>query len=269
MRRIPARKDYERAVNDFGNFLKGYVGVCFYVYGSFARGGCDYGRSDIDGGLIFDGKAETDKRVILDIAYALDEFVGASGVRTSFNLIDRTTSSDGRFLSYSRAYTEYIRKFGKVISGPDYRKDLNGLDFVNDELRTLARNFCGPHGMRSALLYSSVSARDGTFVERAEDAFEKAVKIPKKLILLREGDLVTRRDKALDEVGNTFGVDVDVLRRVSNMMGAPRKFYNFIENPQRRTEVISLLADSLGCVERLITKYLEMFPDVSKEEARD
>jgi len=153
---IPAKEEYDCFVRNFSHELSSkHPDVCFFAYGSFFDGNCDYGRSDIDGGLIFNSGCVIDKKKLIEISETLAGLLREYPVKTGFNPMDTTSSQDGRFLSYSDDYTDFIKKFAKVLSGPDLLYQLNGRNFKSQSLQSASFNFCGPKGMRYKLLYSA------------------------------------------------------------------------------------------------------------------
>lgn len=47
--------------------------TCLYIYGSYARGDYNVGRSDIDGGIILDSDVITDKTKVMELAKIIKE----------------------------------------------------------------------------------------------------------------------------------------------------------------------------------------------------
>ena len=121
MEKAHSKMDYEEFLTCFSRRLSTEnKDVCFYVYGSYLRGSFIAGISDIDGGLILPGGPISSRKKVILIAKSLDESLSDLDIDFDFNLTDRKTNLDGRFLSYSQSMTDYIKENGKVFSGPEY-----------------------------------------------------------------------------------------------------------------------------------------------------
>lgn len=270
MIKLPSKDDYLHFMELFPQLLsKESPNTCFYIYGAYENGSCNYGRSDIDGGLILDSGLITPKDEILRISKSLLDALNGSRIPIEFNLLDRETCKDGRFLSYTTDYTKWIKESGRIISGPDFLSEMNGLDFKSGVLSTAAMNFSGPYGVRNALLHSLIDAseEDKSFMSKISKALEKAAKFPKKLIYLREGLIVPSRKEAKDRLENILGdIDLTELDKVNALLDNPLKLYSELSN---RDKAINLLASSLNCLENMISSYIKHFPNFSPRELKE
>ena len=113
--------------------------VCFYVYGSFARGEHDARKgSDIDGGFIFPVGVVLPQERVLALGNEIEKAHNRHRIKLQLNLLDTVTGEDGRFLSYSDDFTDDISRTGRVISGPDLRGSLKGLQYKHSSLNSAA-----------------------------------------------------------------------------------------------------------------------------------
>jgi len=269
MIKTPLKEDYEKFMEEFTKKLsKELPTTCFYTFGSINNGDCNYGRSDIDGGLILNSGIVTPKDEILKLSRLFSRALNDSGIKTHFNLLDRETCRDGRFLSYTEDYTIYLKNIAKVYCGPNYLEEMNGQDFKSGVLYSAVFNFSGPGGVRNALLYSLVDANidNDKFIEKVSKALEKVAKFPKKLIWLREGDIISSRIEARSRLKRLLDdVDLTAVDRINVLLDNPQKLYNELSN---QDNAISILRESLECMEEMITSYLKHFPQINERELK-
>ena len=267
MIKIPTIEDYTKFMEEFtGELSRELPTTCFYTFGSINNGDCNYGRSDIDGGLILDSRVVTPKDKILRLSQIFLRALNDRGIQTQFNLLDRETCRDGRFLSYTADYTDWLKETARVCCGPNYLEEMNGKDFKSGVLYSAAFNFCGPGGVRNALLYSLIDAQDGNdeFIRRVSKALEKVAKFPKKLIWLRGGDIVPSRCEARKKLEGLLGdVDLTIVDRVNGLLDNPQKLYRELSN---QDSAINILGEALGCMEEMVESYVTHFPQVGERE---
>jgi len=267
MIKIPTRKDYIKFMEEFaGELSRELPTTCFYTFGSINNGDCNYGRSDIDGGIILDSGIVTPKDKILRLSQLFLRALNDRGIQTQFNLLDRETCRDGRFLSYTEDYTDWLKDTAKVCCGPNYLGEMNGRDFKSGVLYSAAFNFCGPGGVRNALLYSLVEAQDGNdkFVKKVSKALEKVAKFPKKLIWLRDGDIVTSRAKAKTRLETLLSSgNLTTLDRINTLLDNPQQLYGELSN---QDNAVNILREALGCMENMVSLYLSQFPQICERE---
>ncbi|MDD5133454.1 MAG: hypothetical protein PHD81_04450 [Candidatus Nanoarchaeia archaeon] len=257
------KEDYDKFVEDFSKKLKNHKDVCFYLYGSYTTGNCDYGRSDIDGGLILNNQFITDKEKMLDISNSLCECLIEHPIEEQFNVLDRGTNLDGRFLSYTKDYTDWIKNHGKVIKGDEkYISELNGHDFKSNILYSTSFNL---RFLRNSLLKSRFNVKKNQDV-LAKD-FERYLKtftgLPKKLIYLRTGELLDRRFVAQDKIKELLGHDPFYLNETNQILSNIKKLEKFSKDPGI---VISILTESLTDFELMIKEYVCKYPEIGERE---
>ncbi|PIN94747.1 hypothetical protein COU53_02285, partial [Candidatus Pacearchaeota archaeon CG10_big_fil_rev_8_21_14_0_10_30_48] len=195
--------NYERFSEEFRKGLMAdYSDVCFFIYGSFARGDHNYkSGSDIDGGLILDSGIITNKNKIISISRLIGLCLSNMEVPLQFNVLDRQTNLDGRFLSYTVDYTDWIKDEGRVLSGPSLINEMNGIDYKSGVLNSIAFNL---RSVRKGLLESSYESYDD-LIEKTNKAIDKVVKTPKKLIWLTGNNrTIPNRYDALESLKEIF-----------------------------------------------------------------
>lgn len=267
---LPTKKDYDFFVKGFADKLsQHFPDICFYVYGSYASGKANYGRSDIDGGLILNEEFISPKNKIIMISDMLKQCLDKRRVKTQFNLLDRGTNKDGRFLSYIVSYTDWIKRGGVVICGPDYRQEMKGLDFKAGELEAASFNF---RRIRNGLLYSSGDIikgynQEGNFGTSLEKAIIGLKGLAKKLIFLQCGKLYPEASESFQRIRRMFPeLNLEVLKKVNALLRNPRRFREVLESGQ--SEELKFYQDILTQFEQIIQAYVVKFPKVSEREAR-
>ncbi len=267
--KIPRKEDYLDFLDSFTQLISQELpGACLFVYGSLNNGDCEYGRSDIDGGIILDSGVITPKEKVVKLSELFRDALNDKGIHTQFNLLDLETCRDGRFLSYTEDYTKWIKESARVYSGPNLLTELNGKNFKSGVLYSSAFNFCGPGGVRNSLLYSLVHAHQDSedFKERTIGALEKVAKFPKKLVWLREGIIIPSRLKARQELVRVLDdVDLTAIDEINNLFANPKRLYSQLEDT---TESVRLLSSSLTCMEEMVASYIRRFPEISERELK-
>jgi hypothetical protein len=271
------RSDYERFLEDFTcGLLENHQDVCFYTYGSF----CEPKRfvpgvGDLDGGLILPGGTVTQKRKVLDIARLLDASLGELDIDFDFNLLDKTTNSDGRFLSYPTSMTDFIRDWGQVVSGPGhYVDEMNGLDYRSEDLKQGAMCF---RNLRNRLFTSYYDARIDyrRFKRNAKSSLKQAVKFPKQLVLVRTGVLITNSFDARKAIfeGKPGGdglleqsLSAESIQVFLELEGVLKNEGVLDKKIRDRDEAIYWMSKGLEAVELLIDAYLKEFPKIDYDK---
>ena len=267
--KIPIKEDYMKFLDNFSKSLSAELpDACFYVYGSLNNGDCSYGRSDIDGGIILGSGVVTPKDKIIRLSELFLNDLNNYGIKTQFNLMDLETWRDGRFLSYTEDYTDWIKESAKVHSGPNLLEELNGRDFKSGVLYSAAFNFCGPGGVRNSLLYSLVHAhRDNDdFKERTLGALEKVAKFPKKLLWLRGQGIIPSRIKTRQRLAEILeDVNLETIDEINDLLANPKELYSRLED---LGESVRLLSSSLDCIEGMVASYIRHFPQICERELK-
>ena len=268
--KIPSKEDYGYFIEEFRKGIKKEISdSCFYIFGSMVNGNCNYGRSDIDGGLILNSDIKTPKDKILNIAEIFARITEETNITTQFNLLDRKTNNDGRFLSYTKDYTDWIKKSGKIIYGSDYIKEMKGYDFKSGVLYSTGYNFSGPGGIRNTVLNSIYLLRNDKdeFQKRVIKSLDKLVKFPKKFLLLQGREVIPSRKESRKELSKTLeDVNWDFIDKVNLIFD--KEAFKFYETLSEENIALDYLVNSLTCAEELITSYIKHFPKISSNELR-
>lgn len=266
MKELPKRKDYESFLEGFTNRLsREHPDCCLFLYGSITNGSCDYGRSDIDGCIILDSGVVTPKDKILSISKIFAEALKYNRVKTQFNLTDRQTNRNGKFLSYTTDYTDWFKDCADISCGPDYVLEMNGLDFKSSCLSSAAFNL--RKARRSALKSLDNFATDiKEFQKSIIDSLELFAKFPKKLIWLQEENVIASRYDARIRFSEMLNdLDLSTLDEINILLGKPTELYKQIENSGG---ALDLLIKSLEGIELMIESYLRKFPEPSERELK-
>ena len=270
MKYRPCRREYFDFINRFSEDLTAHFpDVCFGVFGSIVSGGAVYGRADIDGFLIMDNGVVSDKQRVMGLSQIFARVLSRSRLKTQFNLLDLESSVDGRFLSYTRDYTGWLKDSAITFSGPFHHLKMNGFDFKSGVLHSAAFNFSGPGGVRNAALYSlDLLQRDyDEFSERVEAAIGKVAKFPKKLIWLKTGKIISgRRESQKILQRHLGGVNYDLLDEINDVLDDVGELDRRLEDPE---EALRLLYSGLEVMEQMVLSYIEKYPNIGKREARE
>lgn len=243
----------EEFVESLGSFLgREHPDCCFYIYGSVYRG--DHtADSDVDGGIILDSGVVTDKRKLYSIAHGMAHTLAAHPVITQISVMDRQSAADGRFISYGPDFTDHIKEASRIVSGPDFRYNLNGIDFRTDVLRSAAFNLRNDRNY-AALLLDLVERDPERAHARVLAALDHAIKYPKHLVWLQRRVLLTdheARKKGMEDLLGIRGECLDALQqrkaRLREGQVPPEDYFAY------HTEALEL-------TERLIEAYLTRFP---------
>ena len=266
---FPRLEDYDRFLDGFVSGLEEYKDVCFYGYGSYFERKESFRPwiSDFDGGLILDSEVVTDKKKIIELSELLEEASQGTNLDRNhfqFNLMDRGTNRDGRFLSYSDDYVEYIQSEGVVLTESDFVSEIGILKYKLPTLTSAAFNL---RSLRNHLLLFRLNQGDqGYIVDRTISGMKKTVKFPKRLLLISDEKLIPRRE-AKETLEQRFTkVDWDEWERLESMLNEPVE--TVYHNLQYTETALELSIRSLALVEQMIKDYLDIYPEISGRELR-
>jgi len=250
---------YVRFMEAFSSRLREeHPDVCFYVWGSYVKGTCRLEKgSDIDGGIILDSGLITPKGKIKCLSEILSECLDESRVKVNFNLTDRESAREGRFLSYTTDYTDYLKSNGKIICGPDFISEMRGLDYKSGYLDTSAFNL---RKVRNKL-FTFYDSKDKQ--EEVRSILSCAVKFPRKLIWLQTGELVDKEEDLIKNICRIIpSFNVAILEELN--LKREKSFLRYLNVE----EYFSLAQKGTGAVETMIQKYLRAFPEISPRECK-
>jgi hypothetical protein len=263
---ILTKQDYDHFVEMFGEDIrKVQPDTCFYLYGSYIRGRADFGRSDLDGGIILNDDVVTDEKKIRELSSFIGICMAETRIPIQFNLMDRETNRDGRFMSYTRGYIDSIKQTAKIVAGPDYVQEMNGLDFKSGALYASSFNL---RELRNNLFKSHVIKFEDPdeYSSNFQKSLERASTFPKKMIYLAQDKLVEKKEEALNELQGMFpSLDLSILHEITGLLKSPDRIYS-ISNDFQCSFNLSLKA--LNQSERLIKEYMKKFPNISEREAK-
>jgi len=266
------QSDYQNSVDRFSQALtREHTDVCFFIYGSFERGKLRTGfnkyhprkNSDVDGGIILDVDVITPKEKIREISQLFSRYWNHR-ISAQINLLDTRTGEDGRFLSYTIDYTDYLIEKAKVLSGPNHLPKLNGFGKKEGNLYASAYNL---RKRRNNLVLAATDIKRMSpedFVERTQEAIDGAVKLPKKLIFLRNpSELIVEEQEARTELGKILPAcdfsTLDMLISLRNLSET--------ESPLRNLEYCwSLQEVAVDAMEQMIKSYINTFPEHTERE---
>jgi hypothetical protein len=260
----PKRDLYQQFADEMGEVVRTkYPHVCFFSYGSFARKTHDARKgSDIDGGFVFPGGVLLPQNELLSLGDDLARVHDRNRVKLQFNLLDTVSSADGRFLSFTDDYVNDIHANGIVLSGPDLRDHLRGLQYKHSALNSAAFDV---RKVRNFLLFADDHYRidPELFARKAHSVVSAAVKFPKKIVQLQTAALLTNAGEAHAQAGQLLGCDMSDFAQLERM--------TTISEEQIAANYrlgIALYCGAATAVERLVGAYITKFPEISEREAR-
>lgn len=259
------KKQFTGFLGEFTPYMqKNFSDMCFYGYGSYFNG--SENPKDLDGGIIAPNLI-TNKEKILAISKTLYRLANEYQIpkeKIQFNLLDKVSSEDGRFLSYDTSYTDFIKKSGKILSGKNFLKSLNGVDNKFGILTNESFNFWA---MRNNFLKSSFYSEERKkekITKGLNITYEKLLGLPRKILELRiyaeKGeDKYNESSKLL-----TNKTKKDALKEISKIF--PEKDFSLFYNPPKVEphHEGEYLCDTWGKIitayEHTIEAFIEKFP---------
>ena len=264
---LPAKKNYDEFVNSLIESLsKNFPEICFYLYGSYIEDRLAVGRSDIDGGIILNEDFVTDKERVLSLSKILSDSIPKNKVDFHINLLDLGSSKDGRFLSYPKDYTDYFKEkcHIKILSGPNFIPNMNGLNYKAGVLESTAYNF---RKLRNNLLLAinDIENNPKTFIKNSRESFKKLSSLPKKLLWLLGEEIIPVREKAYARIKDMLETEFPILERSNDLLGKSEKFYKLTENTP---QALTFYKENLTCFEKILKTYANRLPNPVNREVR-
>jgi len=270
---FPTKTDYELFVHELSGSIN--PKICFYLYGSFTRPD-DFvpGRSDLDGGFILDTEFVTPLEAVEPLSKGLAYWLNVTerrarlshsepGIRTNFNLMDRGINRDGRFLAYDNTYTDYLKTNARVVAGPNFVQEMNGLNYKRESLRSAAYNL---RKVRNGLLtYFSDLERNP---DKARRGVQSSINVlwgmPKKLLETMGKELEFKEGAFFETFKAIFpDYNKDIYGRVIDLRSNPHRFFGVLDYTD---EAFLLSLDCLNATERMIEGYTRRLPFATKFE---
>ena len=257
----PKKENYEDFLAKLKCGLKilGEEKISLMIYGSYVRGNADFGRSDIDGVLVFPEDVKIDKRKFMQVSKILANAQIGNNIPLDLTPVDLRTMSDGRFASYDSSFKKYfnLEDECKIVYGPDYRNDFKFEFPAMGDQEQLTANLWKS---RKMLLLSEYHKRNDPkrFKDDFKDALDKASRGSKQIIGLTDGNLRLSRFSALEDISKTFPqIDVEPLKRIKHLYKNRQELYDIYKNPE---EALKVWSESLTFFEEMIKAYLDANP---------
>ena len=261
----PKKEDYEKFMNELVKRLKklGDNGLSLMLYGSYVRGDYNPGRSDIDAVLTFPHDVVIDKDFMHEVSSTICQSAkGQNGVSFPLELfqvspLDITTIRDGRFNSYTIDYCDYFNSAGKIVVGPDYRKDMNGLETKTGESSTISHNL---RKIRISLLSAEYNKREDyeKFLKGFNGTLNAASSSSKQVLYSIDKGLRENRFSPLKEISKYLPeINVEPLERVKELYHNPAELDKLYRNP---AELMKVWNSTASFFEECIKAYIKKYP---------
>lgn len=265
---IPTRIDYKDFLREFSNGLKSIKGVSFFTYGSHLRRDFVPGVSDIDGFIILEDNFITDKSIISRLADNLSLSLKISNpkIKAQFNILDKGTALDGRFLSYSKDYVDFFKRSAVRVYGNYNLEEMKGFDFKNAELTSIAHNL---HKVRQGFLYNDFNNyfdKKDFYENDLKSPLKKLAQLPKQLLNLSKGVLIEDKEGSLEKFLIEFPkYKGSFVKEVNKLMKDSVRYEDFLNKEVN----FNFSLDCLTEMERMIQVYVEQFPNPRENEVKD
>ena len=215
----PQKQNYKDFVEKLKGGLKdlGEQGVSLMLYGSWIRGDYVTGRSDIDAVLTFPDNVIIDKVRLNFASKVLEQSQRDNNIPFQVTVTDLRTMQDGRFNSFDPNFESYFDEEGRVIVGPNYRKEFTYSIATHSDQNALRFN------LRKSRLGLLLSEHDReTDYERLLERFNKTLdatsRASKQVLAMVDGNLRKNRFSALEELSKVFpDLDTEPLRRIKSL----------------------------------------------------
>jgi len=167
------------------------------------------------------------------------------------------SNRDGRFLSYGKDFTDYLKNEGVVICGPNYIGEMDGIKSKDIPLNTTAFNF---RKIRNSFLFSldNLYTNYEKFIEDFENSLGTISRLPKDLILISNGNLITNKNKAKERIFETFpDLDLGYLYKIEHLFKHNEEMDELFERPD---DILSLWDGALTTFEQMIDAFIKKYP---------
>lgn len=255
----PARENYldfmrklEKGIN-----RADIAGLSLMIYGSFVRGEMDFGRSDIDGILIFDDDVVIDKEKLAVCSTIVAEALAQNHIPFQVTVTDKRTMRDGRFNAYNSTFENYFKEEKVLLFGPDYRPEFNFEMPFHPEQGPLTFNL---RKTRQGLLFAEYEQQYDyeQFLKRFGKSLDAVSRGSKQVLYMIDGTFTKNRFSALQRINAEFPrLDVEPLAEIKKLYQHPKKLDALYRRP---TEVVRVWNDSLTFLEEMIKGYLDKNP---------
>lgn len=272
---FPEKRHYDEFVKNLSD-ASTEMKVCFFLYGSYTRPD-DFipGRSDVDGGFILDHQFSLPQASVLPLASALDSCFEKTekitrvysnhAIHTNFNLMDRGTNSDGRFLAYDNTYTDYLKQ-NAVVAGPNFLPEMRGLNYRRECIHSAAHNL---RKVRNGLLTFFIDRKHNPDRARKNvlSSMNVLATMPKKLLEAQARDFEFRKNSFFLNFREMLpSYDITFYEKVAMARKIPEKYFEVLSK-----DIFHSFFFYHKCVnetEKMVEAYVRQFPEISKWEAK-
>ncbi|MBS3086711.1 hypothetical protein J4422_03350 [Candidatus Pacearchaeota archaeon] len=275
--KFPSLEDYEYFIQRFSdNISMRHPTTCFYIYGSFIREDFVPGRSDIDGGLILNSNFILPKQEVISLAKILNESLSETelvaglspldeGISASFNLMDRATNRDGRFLAYDDTYADFLKIKAEIHAGPDFVREMCGLNYSRDSLRSAAFNL---RKVRNGLLTHFLDR--GRNQEKAERNILSSTTLlfstPKKILETIGKELVFENGAFFQAFMEIFPeYNSRQYEKALSLRRSPQAYFGILNDIDG---AFDMSIDFVNATEEMIKLYVKRFSCITQREVR-
>lgn len=250
---------------DYGNFLEklvlglerlGNKEISLMIYGSYVRGDCVPGRSDIDAIFTFNSDVIIDKIILSKISKILADAQKGNNIPFQVTVTDLITMLDGRFNSFDPNFKIYFEEEGRIIYGNDYRNLFNYYLATHSDQSALRFNL---KKSRIGLLFSEHDLNNdyGKFLERFNKTLNAVSRGSKQILGMIDNKLRKNRFSALEEISEIFPeVNIEPLKKIKVLYNDLEKLDNLYMNPG---ELMEFWENSVTFFESLIKSYIDKY----------
>src|SRR3989344_3182449 len=233
--KFPSLEDYEYFIQRFSdNISMRHPTTCFYIYGSFIREDFVPGRSDIDGGLILNSNFILPKQ-------------------------------DGRFLAYDDTYADFLKIKAEIHAGPDFVREMCGLNYSRDSLRSAAFNL---RKVRNGLLTHFLDR--GRNQEKAERNILSSTTLlfstPKKILETIGKELVFENGAFFQAFMEIFPeYNSRQYEKAFSLRRSPQAYFGILDD---MNGAFDMSIDFVNATEEMIRLYVKRFSCITQREVR-
>ncbi len=252
-RRRPGAKDYDCFIEELVHGLEGLqeAQLSFMVYGSYASGRYQAGRSDIDAVLIVPGDIVTDKHVIDTASVVVEVAQRDRHIPFQVTVSDLTLFQDKRFGPYLADFHSFFSLEGKVLLGEDPRPFLTKERMRNGIFHTMSFNL--RKARLGLLLYTYHLAHDyEKLVKNFQNTLDCTSRAATKLLDSLDGK--TRPDKReAKAICDVYpAIDPHIFQDIAFLYKDLSRLDQIYREPQR---MLSLMQRATSTFESMIQEY--------------
>ncbi len=251
----PTKENYSKFLEDLISGLRPLAEKSsLMIYGSYVRGDCNYGRSDIDGFVFLDDNVVIDKGHLKFVGEVFCDSLERNKVPIQFNVVDSRTMKGGIFNSYTPDFETYFQEEGRFLLGENRLGEFAYKMPKYPSLIPLNFNF---RKSRAGLMLAEYNSRNNyvRFLEQFEKSLQAVSRGSKQVIQLMDDVVRPNRFSAIAELPKIFPeIDISPLRRI-------RKLFtnnDMMDRLYRDEEgVMEIWTESVTFFEEVIRSYLD------------